>query len=68
MPKMKTKRAARKRLEIKKSGKVSFGKAGARHNFGSKSPKRNRRMRGNGILQEVDAKKIRREMFPYGSP
>ena len=66
MPKLKTKRAARKRLEVKKSGKVSHAKAGAKHNFGPKNAKRGRRLRGNGLLEGGDAKKIRKELFPYG--
>ncbi len=68
MPKLKTKRAAKKRLSVNKNGKVKHGKAFAKHNFGPKNAKRGRRLRGAGILKEVDAKKIRKELFPYGSP
>jgi large subunit ribosomal protein L35 len=68
MPKLKTKRAAAKRMSVNKNGKVKHAKAGAKHNFGPKNAKRSRRLRGSGILKEVDAKKIRMELFPYGSP
>ena len=66
MPKLKTKRAAKKRLSVNKNGKVRAGKAGAKHNFGPKNAKRSRRLRGSGILRDMDAKKIRKELFPYG--
>ena len=64
--KMKTKSGAAKRFQVKKSGKVKFGRAYARHSFMSKTGKVNRRLRGNGHLADMDAKKIRKELFPYG--
>jgi large subunit ribosomal protein L35 len=68
MPKLKTKRAAKKRFSVNKNGKVKFGKAGAKHNFGPKNAKRGRRLRGNGVMRDRDAKKVIKELFPYGSP
>jgi large subunit ribosomal protein L35 len=68
MPKLKTKRAAKKRLSVNKAGKVRHAKAFGKHNFGPKNAKRSRRLRGNGVLRGADAKKVRKELFPYGSP
>ena len=41
---------------------MSHAKAGAKHNFGPKNAKRGRRLRGNGLLEGGDAKKIRKEL------
>ncbi|MBS2030784.1 MAG: 50S ribosomal protein L35 [Deltaproteobacteria bacterium] len=68
MPKLKTKRAAVKRLSVNKNGKVKFSKAGAKHNFMPKNAKRSRRLRGSGFMKDMDAAKVRKELFPYGSP
>jgi large subunit ribosomal protein L35 len=62
--KMKTNSAAAKRFKVKKSGKVQFAHAYARHSFLSKNGKTNRRLRGNGHLENRDAKKVK-ELFPY---
>lgn len=64
--KLKTKSGAAKRFQVKKSGKVKFARAYARHCFLSKNGKVNRRLRGNGHLEPMDAKKIKKELFPYG--
>ena len=65
MPKMKTKSAAKKRFQVKKSGAVKFRRAGVRHlaTFG-KAKKQKVQLRGTGHLDESDAKKIK-ECFPY---
>ncbi len=68
MPKMKTKSSAKKRLHVKKSGKVKHGRAFAKHLFTfSKTPKSKRGNRGTGHLKGMDAKKIVKELFPYGA-
>lgn len=64
--KLKTKSGAAKRLQVKKSGKVKFARAYGRHCMLSKNGKTNRRLRGCGHLVEVDAKKVKKELFPYG--
>ena len=47
MPKMKTRSAAKKRFQVKKSGKVKHAKAFAKHHFTfSKTPTNDRRNRG----------------------
>jgi len=65
MPKLKTKSGAKKRFEVKKSGKVKFRRAGARHlaTFG-KTKKQKRHLKGTDHLDPVDQKKIM-ECFPY---
>jgi len=67
MPKLKTRSSAKKRFEVKKSGKVKHGKAFAKHMFTfAKDPSRKRHNRGTGNLADMDAKKVIKEMFPYG--
>lgn len=68
MPKLKTKSGAKKRMQVKKSGSVKHAKAYGKHLFTfSKTPGRKRRVRGMGHLKGMDAKKVIREMFPYGA-
>ncbi|MFT3916331.1 MAG: 50S ribosomal protein L35 [Anaeromyxobacteraceae bacterium] len=65
MPKLKTKSAAKKRFQVKKSGAVKFRHAGVRHlaTFG-KTKKQKVGLRGTSHLDPSDAKKIK-ENFPY---
>ncbi|MCI0571628.1 MAG: 50S ribosomal protein L35 [Myxococcaceae bacterium] len=68
MPKLKTRSAAKKRLQVKKSGKVKHAKAFAKHLFThAKTSDSKRRNRGTGFLRDMDAKKVVKELFPYGS-
>jgi large subunit ribosomal protein L35 len=68
MPKLKTKSAAKKRFKVKKSGKVKHGCAVAKHLFTfSRTPNQKRRNRGTTHLADMDAKKVIKEMFPYGA-
>ena len=68
MPKLKTRSAAKKRMQVKKNGKVKHAKAFAKHLFTfAKNAKRGRRNRGTGHLRDMDAKKVIKEMFPYGA-
>lgn len=68
MPKLKTRSSAKKRLQVKKTGKVKHAKAFGKHLFThAKSMDRRRRARGTGHLSSMDAKKVVREMFPYGA-
>lgn len=68
MPKLKTKSGAKKRLRVMKSGKVKYAKAHARHlfTFGKTKAARHRN-RGVAFLRPMDAKKIKKELFPYGA-
>ncbi len=67
MPKMKTNSAAKKRFRVNKKGTVKYRQSFGRHNFTSKSPARKRQNRGTSTLVRQDAKKVVRELFPYGS-
>lgn len=68
MPKLKTRSSAKKRFQVKKSGKVKHAKANAKHLFThSKDMDRRRGNRGTGHLAPMDAKKIIKELFPYGA-
>jgi large subunit ribosomal protein L35 len=68
MPKMKTRSGAKKRFQVKKGGKVKFGKPFAKHLFTfSKTAEHGRRSRGTGHLRDMDAKKVIKELFPYGA-
>ncbi|NLC92522.1 MAG: 50S ribosomal protein L35 [Treponema sp.] len=66
MPKMKTKKSAAKRYSLTGSGKVKHKKMNLRHILTKRSPKRKRQLRATGILSEADARKIRKQMLPYG--
>ena len=68
MPKLRTKSSAKKRFQVKKSGKVKHAKAYGRHLFTfGKTPGSKRRNRGMSYLTPMDAKKVRKELFPYGA-
>jgi large subunit ribosomal protein L35 len=68
MPKLKTRSSAKKRLQVKKSGKVKHGRAFGKHLFTfSKSQDARRRNRGTDHLAGMDAKKVTKELFPYGA-
>lgn len=68
MPKLKTRSSAKKRFQVKKSGQVKFGKTHGKHLFThAKSPKLKREHRGTGHLKDMDAKKVKLELFPYGA-
>jgi large subunit ribosomal protein L35 len=66
MPKLKTNSGAKKRFQVKKSGKVKYRRAGVRHlaTFG-KTKKQKVGLRGTSHLDASDEKKIK-ECFPYG--
>ena len=67
MPKLKTRSGAKKRFQVKKSGKVKHGKAFGKHLFThGKTPAQKRRNRGTSHLASMDAKKVIQELFPYG--
>ena len=66
MPKMKTKKSAAKRYSLTGSGKVKHKKQNLLHILTKRSPKRKRNLRATGYVAEADAKKIRKQMLPYG--
>ncbi|MBI2218235.1 MAG: 50S ribosomal protein L35 [Candidatus Rokubacteria bacterium] len=64
MPKMKTKRAAAKRLKKTGSGKLRRAGAWKQHKLEHKSPKRKRRLRAGKPIAKADQKRLR-ELVPY---
>jgi large subunit ribosomal protein L35 len=65
MPKLKSKSSAKKRFSFTATGKVRRNKAYHRHILTDKTPKVKRNQRGSAILEEGDAKHVRR-WLPYG--
>lgn len=59
MPKMKTKRAAAKRLKVTASGLIKRVKPYKSHILTSKSRKRKRNLRKSAILAPCDAKRVK---------
>jgi large subunit ribosomal protein L35 len=64
MPKMKTKKSAAKRFEVRASGSIKRGQAMKRHILTKKSTKNKRHLRGPVTLNASDTKTVRR-MLPY---
>ncbi|MBI4196488.1 MAG: 50S ribosomal protein L35 [Deltaproteobacteria bacterium] len=65
MPKLRTKKAARKRFKVTASGRFKRGKAFHRHIMTSKTRKRKRRLRQSGMVHWTQEKALRR-LLPYG--
>ena len=65
MPKMKTNRAAAKRLKRTASGKFKRFKANHSHILTKKSRKRKRRLRSAELVDKADQKRMDR-LMPYG--
>ena len=64
MPKMKTKRAAKKRVKATASGKLKRRAGWKRHKLESKEPKRRRRLRKAGMISPADLPRIK-VLVPY---
>ncbi len=64
MPKMKTKSGAKKRFKVTGTGKVVAAQAGKRHGMIKRTSKFIRKARGTGVLNESDAKIVKKYM-PY---
>ena len=64
MPKMKSNRAAAKRLRVTGSGRVRRGKAGLGHLMRGKPARRLRRLRKHDMVDDADAKRVKR-LLPY---
>ncbi len=65
MPKLKTKRAARKRFRKKSSGLFKRKRSFLRHILTSKGKKRKRSLRRGAYVHPADEEMIRR-LLPYG--
>jgi len=64
MPKMKTNRGAAKRFKKTGSGKIKRSKAFSSHILTKKSTKRKRNLRKSGLVDDSNAKSIRK-ILPY---
>jgi large subunit ribosomal protein L35 len=64
MPKMKTKRAAAKRLRVTGTGKLMARSGWKQHLLEAKSPKRRRKLRGPRMIAKVDQPRLKR-LVPY---
>ncbi len=64
MPKMKTKRAAAKRLKKTASGKLKRHSGWKGHLLEAKPPKRRRRLRRGKLIAAADARRMMR-LVPY---
>ncbi len=64
MPKLKTHSGAAKRFKKTATGKIKRGHSFLRHILTSKDTKRKRKLRGQVVLSDADAKKVKR-MIPY---
>ncbi|MCD6539374.1 MAG: 50S ribosomal protein L35 [Candidatus Omnitrophica bacterium] len=64
MKKLKTKKALAKRVRITRKGKVLRRKAGKSHLLSSKSKKRKRQLRKQGLVKERYTKMVKRAL-PY---
>jgi large subunit ribosomal protein L35 len=64
MPKMKTKRAAAKRLRKTASGKLKRNRAWKQHLLEAKAPKRRRRLRNATLVDKADEPRLK-TLVPY---
>jgi large subunit ribosomal protein L35 len=64
MPKMKTKRGARKRLKRTGSGKLTRAGGWKQHKLEGKGPRRRRRLRKNKMVDKSDERKLQ-VLVPY---
>jgi large subunit ribosomal protein L35 len=64
MPKMKTKRAAAKRLRKTASGKLKRNRGWKRHLLEAKSPKRRHRLRKATLIAKADERRLK-AIVPY---
>ena len=64
MPKMKTKRAAAKRVKATASGGLKRRSGWKRHKLEGKSPKRRRQLRKAALISEADQPTLKR-LVPY---
>lgn len=65
MPKLKTKKALKKRIRLSAGSKIKRARAGRSHLMRKKSSRRRLKLKRAAYLEKVDQKKVRR-MLPYG--
>ena len=59
MPKLKTHKGTKKVLNIRKSGTITIGRPGSRHNTGKKNAMVNRKNRKGSSLSKADQNRLR---------
>jgi large subunit ribosomal protein L35 len=64
VPKIRTKKAAAKRLKVTASGKLMARSGWKRHLLEAKSPKRRRKLRKARLISKADVPRLRR-LVPY---
>jgi len=64
MPKIRTKKAAAKRLKVTASGKLMRRSGWKRHLLEAKSPKRRRRLRKARLISKADQPRLKK-LVPY---
>ena len=64
MPKMRTKKAAAKRLKVTASGKLMSRSGWKRHLLEAKSPKRRRKLRKARLISKADQPRLKK-LVPY---
>ncbi|MFH1645830.1 MAG: 50S ribosomal protein L35 [Candidatus Omnitrophota bacterium] len=64
MPKLKTRKAVKKRMTVTKKGKVKASKASRGHLLTNKSRKRKRSLKQKQVLSAKESAKVR-AMLPY---
>lgn len=65
MPKLKTKKAAKKRFSVTANGKVKRHQSNTRHILGKKSTKRKRKLRKATLADHTVVKNIIKKLLPY---
>lgn len=66
MPKMKTNSSAKKRFKKTGTGKIKFFSACLAHNTSKRPQQMKRQNRGSQVMQDCDAKNIKRYLLPNG--
>lgn len=66
MPKLKTKKGAKKRFSMTKKGRIKAKKSKMRHILSTKPRKQKRRLKENLYISKADKKRIGR-ILPYGA-
>jgi len=65
MPKQKTHKGTKKRFRLTASGKVKHRRAGTSHLASRMTQKRKRNLRGTGVLDGVEADRIKKALGDY---
>jgi large subunit ribosomal protein L35 len=65
MPKMKTKKAVKKRIKITGGGKLKRAKGNKSHLMRKKSSRRRLSLKEGAYVSDVESKKVKK-MLPYG--